>query len=417
MHTYKTAVFILGILFSTGLRAEPPLSIEEAGQLALENDPRIKQFEAREAGLIARSVADGQLPDPKLKLDLSNVPVDGFDLSQEPMTQLRFGIIQSIPPGDTLLYRRQQTEALSGVEAMRALEQRLNVIREVRLVYLERFLQVQTLKILQENRAFFSDLLDITERQYAAGRDNQHDVIRSQLELSLIDERILSTMQQHDAAAAGLGRYLGLQQASRPLSEDFPQLRHVITRGELETRLELHPLMRIESAMLEVNKKRIAEVEETYKPGFTVDVGYGIRSGNDISGSSRPDLLSALLLIDIPLFTDKRQDQRLAEATSNHLAATFSRTDRLYEIRSLAVKAHSDWETLGRRLQLFEQRALAEARDNTEATLNAYRNDRTDFTTLMRAQLTELNTEIDMLKVRIDRARAQVNLLYFGGEE
>jgi outer membrane protein TolC len=366
---------------------------------------------------MARSVADGQLPDPKLKLDLSNLPVDGFDLSQEPMTQLRFGIIQSIPPGDTLLYRQQQTEALSGVEAMRALEQRLNVIREVRLVYLERFLQAQTLAILQENRAFFSDLLDITERQYAAGRDNQHDVIRSQLELSLIDERILSTGQKRDAAIVALSRYIGIVDAERPIPEVFPQLHHMETKPELEARLQQHPLISIENALMEFNKKRIAEVEETYKPGYTVDITYGHRSGNNLDGSSRPDFLSAMLLVDIPLFTDKRQDKRLAEATKNHLAATFARTDRLYEIRAMAMTQYSDWETLGRRLDLFEQRALAEARDNTESTLNAYQSDVTDFTSLMRAQLTELDTLIETLKVRIDRARAQVNLLYFGGEE
>ena len=86
-------------------------------------------------------------------------------------------------------------------------------------------------------------------------------------------------------------------------------------------------------------------------------------------------------------------------------------------IRAMAMKEYSDWENLGRRLDLFEQRALAEARDNTEATLNAYQNDITDFTTLMRAQLTEVDTRIETLKVQIDRARAQANLLYFGGEE
>lgn len=417
MFMYRIAVYAACVLISVTVHSEPELTIDEAERLALDIDPRIKAISTKEEAYMARSIADGQLPDPKLKLDLSNVPVDGFDLDQEPMTQIRFGVIQNIPPGDTLLYRQHQAEALSSMESMRVLERRLNVIREVRLMYLERYLQVMTLTILEENRSFFSDLLEITERQYAAGRDNQHNVIRSQLELSLIDERMLATGQKRDAAIAALSRYIGMEDSLRPIPESFPQLHHVDPKSELEMGLDHHPLIRIENAIMEVNKKRIAEVEESYKPGYTLDVTYGHRSGNNLDGSSRPDFLSAMLLVDIPLFTDKRQDQRLAEATKNHLTAMYSRTDRLYEIRAILMKEYSDWETLGRRLQLFEERVLAEARDNTEATLNAYQNDITDFTTLIRAQLTELNTSIETLKVRIDRARAQVNLLYFGGEE
>ncbi len=397
--------------------AAPYLELREAERIALEKDPGVEVFNSREEGLVARSIADGQLPDPKFRFDLSNIPVDGFDLDQEPMTQIRFGIIQSIPPGDSLHYREAQSLALSEAEAMRARERRLNVVREVRLIYLELFLQAQTVTILNENRLFFSDLLDITERQYAAGRDNQHDVIRAQLELSLVDERILATSQKREAAMAMLSRYTGLDAAMRPLPETFPLLNEASPLADLENRLERHPLIRIENALMKFNKKRVAEIEETYKPGYTVDVTYGVRSGNNLDGSGRPDLLTAMVLVDIPLFTDKRQDQRLAEATSNHIAATFSRTDRVYEIRSLTRREHANWTILSSRLDLYEQRALDEARTNTEATLNAYQNDLTDFTTLMRAQLTELETRVDTLKVKIDRARAQTNLLYFAGDE
>ena len=53
---------------------------------------------------------------------------------------------------------------------------------------------------------------------------------------------------------------------------------------------------------------------------------------------------------------------------------------------------------------------------NSVSTLKAYQNNLTDFTTLIHARLTELNTQIDMLKIRINRAKSQANLLYFPGE-
>lgn len=416
MSSYINYLFVF-TLIPFNLLAAQALSIQEVGTLALERDPGVRRIESIEQGLLARSVADGQLPDPKLKLGLNNIPVDSFNLDQEPMTQIGFGLTQAFPPGKTLHFRQEATEALSEAESRRAQDRRLNVVREARLAFLELYLQSQTASILEQNRAFIADLLDITERQYAAGLDNQHDVLRAQLELSLIEERILATGQSSEAARALLSRYIGLDEASRPVAEAFPELTEISTLDDLAGQLEQHPLIQIENAMVDANQKRIAEVEESYKPGFNFDITYGARSGNDFDGSDRADFLSAFVMVDLPIFKDKRQDKRFDEATGNYLAATYSRTDRLYELQSLARREYANWEKLGKRHDLLQQRALDDARSNTESTLYAYQNDLTDFTTLMRAQLTELNTRIDTLKVRIDRARAQANLLYFGGQQ
>ena len=68
------------------------------------------------------------------------------------------------------------------------------------------------------------------------------------------------------------------------------------------------------------------------------------------------------------------------------------------------------------RYALYESRTLIEAAQNTQATLKAYQSDVTDFTTLMRAQLTELNTQLAMISLRVDEARVLSDLLYFTGE-
>ena len=75
------------------------LSLKEAEQIALDLDPMTKVFAARAEAYTEQAVAEGQLPDPKLKLGTVNVPVDSFDIEQEPMTQLQVGVVQSIPPG------------------------------------------------------------------------------------------------------------------------------------------------------------------------------------------------------------------------------------------------------------------------------------------------------------------------------
>ena len=55
---------------------------------------------------------------------------------------------------------------------------------------------------------------------------------------------------------------------------------------------------------------------------------------------------------------------------------------------------------------------MRESADNAEAALNAYQSGINEFTTLMRARITELDVRLQDLRVRVDRARAHARLLF-----
>ena len=408
-------IFLSCMPYMAVAASDATLSLKEAEQIALDLDPMTRVFAARAEAYSEQSVADGQLPDPKLKLGTVNIPVDSFDIEQEPMTQLQVGLVQAIPPGETLRYRREYTEALSDVETARRYDQALKVLRDVRTRYLELYYQNQAESILQKNRALFAVLLDTTQRQYAAGRDNQHEVLRAQLELSLVDDRILEVDRAKEDVIGDLAKYLTLEQSSRPITDTFPVIPALPSESQIGDRLQQHPLMRVEDATILASKKKISEVEQQYKPGFNIDVTYGNRFGST-AGVGRPDMLSAMVMVDLPLFTGKRQDKRLAAARSRSQAMQYARTDRLYELTSTLNREYASWDRLNDRLDLYQKRAVSDARSTTESTLRAYQSDIADFTTLMRAQLLELNTQLDMLRVRVERAKVQARLLYLTGE-
>lgn len=413
--SYKVLIGYLLLCFSTNSFSNE-LTLSEAEQLALDADFVVKQYNARAKSLDEIAIAEEQLPDPKAKFGVMNIPVDSFDRSQEPMTQLQFGVQQSFPRGDTLHYKRLRTENMSDVDTAKAFEQEKKVLRSLRNNYLDLFLNVKIESILQENRTLFTQLLDITQRQYAVGRDNQHDVLRAQLELALIDDRIAEIVGAKEIAIAELSKWIGNDSAQRPLPETFPELSTFVSKEEIISNLNYHPMIQMEDAVVNAKEKNIKIAEEQYKPGWMLDLTYGQRSGNNLDGSSRDDFASAMVMVDLPLFTDKRQDKRLSASKLEHQASQFARTDRLLELKRQAEKEYANWVRLGKRLELYETRALVDAEQNSESTLKAYQNDLTDFTTLMRARLTELNTQLDMLKIRVDRAKSQANLLYYARE-
>ena len=412
---FKKIVVIVQLSFSFSVIADE-LTLAEAEQLALDADFIIKQYNTRADSLNEIAIAEEQLPDPKAKFGVMNIPVDSFDRSQEPMTQLQFGVQQAFPRGDTLHYKRLRTEDMADVDKAKALEQEKKVLRSLRNSYLDLFLNVKTESILEQNRTLFTQLLDITQRQYAVGRDNQHDVLRAQLELALIDDRIAEIVGAKEISLAELSKWIGHESAQRPLPDAFPELTSFTNEQEIITNLNYHPMIQMEDAVINAKEKNIKIAEEQYKPGWMLDLTYGQRSGNNLDGSSRDDFASAMVMVDLPLFTDKRQDKRLSASKLEHQASQFARTDRLLELKRQVEKEHANWVRLGKRLELYETRALVDAEQNSESTLKAYQNDLTDFTTLMRARLTELNTQLDMLKIRVDRAKSQANLLYYTRE-
>ncbi len=278
------------------------LSLVEAERLALEADFIIKQYNASADSLNEIAIAEEQLPDPKAKFGIMNIPVNSFDRSQEPMTQLQFGVQQSFPRGDTLHYKRQRIEDMADVDKAKALDQKKKVLRSLRNSYLDLYLNVKTESILQQNRDLFTQLLDITQRQYAVGRDNQHDVLRAQLELALVDDRIAEIVGAKEIAQAELSKWIGSNSAQRPLPETFPELTTFSDVEMIISSLADHPLIQMEDAVVNSKEKNIKIAEEQYKPGWMLDLTYGQRSGNNLDGSSRDDFASAMVMVDIPLY-------------------------------------------------------------------------------------------------------------------
>jgi outer membrane protein TolC len=67
-------------------------------------------------------------------------------------------------------------------------------------------------------------------------------------------------------------------------------------------------------------------------------------------------------------------------------------------------------------LVLFTDRLLPAAEDNSKASLAAYQSGVSEFTTLMRARITEYELQLDYARARIDQMIARARLLYVSGD-
>jgi outer membrane protein TolC len=340
-----------------------------------------------------------------------NVPVNSFDLQQEQMTQLKIGIQQDFPRGDSLALKQRQSQLLSVAALARADDARLKIIRDVRENYLNLFYEISAYRIIRETRQLFSELVKITESSYAAGRVNQQDVVLADLELSRLDDRATKIQASEEGYRAKLAQWIG-NVAWNTISMDFPVLPGLPEQVDLNQVISHHPLIRSESAKVNASKQMTEMARQEYKPGWSLLVDYGFRSGNNPDGTERSDFASAIVSLDIPLFTGNRQDKTVASNREKNVAARYSKDDQIRKLKQLYEKNQHTWLRLGEREGLYKNSLLTAAKNNSRAALNAYQSGVSEFNTLMRAQITELDVRLEDLRIRVDRAIAQAKILY-----
>jgi len=412
-------LFIAAGMFATGVMAKQAgaeLSLLEAEAIALKADPMLNLIDANAQALDEAAIADGQLPDPKMSFSLFNFPTDTFSRTQEPITQLRFGLQQAIPRGDTLALKSKRTSLKAGSMRAKNADEELKLRSKVRKYWFETWYWVQAERTLNKDMSLFRQLVDITESQYAAGKQNQQDVIRAELEFGLLEDRLTHIKQQQEAARAGLSQWLG-KESLRGLPAELPALPALPSIAEMQAGISTHPAIRIFSSKIDMNRQSVAIAREAYKPAWSLGLKYGVRDGNNPDGSERADFLAATIGLDLPIFTDKRQDRRLAAAQKLASAAQLELDDKYAVMQSKLERDYVTLTRLAQRLKRYEETLIGQAVANSEASLLAYQNDTTDFATLMRAKITELNTNLKALRIHTDYAKAHARLLYLAGEQ
>ena len=246
------------------------------------------------------------------------------------------------------------------------------------------------------------------------GRQNQQDVIRAELEYSLLEDRLVGIAAKQDVARAEMAKWIGADGA-RPLPVTLPDLAEPRPLADVLAALVGHPSVATEDRLIQARQSDIDLARQAYQPEWNVDLTYGFRGGEDFGRGDRADFLSFMVTVDLPFFTERRQDRRLSASKHRAAAALHRRDDRLRELRRVLESEHATWARLGERERLYEQAVVQRAGENYDASLRAYRNHVTDFATVMRAQLIEIDTRLQWLRVRVDRAKAQAKLLYLEG--
>lgn len=431
--------FLSPVLAEQQVNTNKPLTIETAIKFAQKNDPWLTGNIFKQKSIESMSSVVGTLPDPKISIGLANLPTNGFDFGQEAMTQGKIGIAQMFPRGDTLDIKSQQLRIQSEAFPFQRQDREAKVAVTVGGLWLEAYRVQESIRLIEKNRSLFEQLADIVEASYSAalGKTRQQDIVRAQLELTRLEERLDKLAQQKNRFEGMLSQWLitlsadndsvedrlyaELAMHNMVLSQNIPDIQ-LLNTDLVEAKKWLTPKALVgyfsnHPAVVAVNKKinstktGIKLAEQKYKPEWGVSASYGYRD-NDPMGNSRADLFSVGVTFDLPLFTEQRQDKEVQSAIANTEAV---KTEKLLLLRQL-LGAYSSGKgrlmRLKERQDLYQTKLLPQTHDQAEASLTAYTNDDGTFAEVVRARIAVLNAEIDELTLNVEEQKIHLELNY-----
>jgi len=391
-----------------------PLTLAEAEDRALVAEPGQQALQAKAAALRERGVVAGELPDPMLRVGLNNFPIQSGGFTTEGMTQAAVGLRQAFPAGKTRSISTRRFDFLAGEMNQNAETRGRNVLTATRKAWLDLYYWNQAHDLVAESRPFFDDLATITLSLYSVGRKNQQDVLRAELQLSRLDERLIEIERQRSRAQAALGEWLG-PDAARPIDRKLPNWTQVPALSSMQESLLQHPMLRAADAKIDARLAGVELANERAKPTWALDLGYAYRDGYLPSGTPRSDLITLGVTVGLPFFSKKSVDSNLSAALQEKTAAESVREQTVRSLNSQLEAEHARWSDLTRRLSIYDERILGQANDNAEASLLAYQSERGDFAEVMRAYIDDLNTRIDHIRLQVERAQSYAVLANLGG--
>jgi len=393
------------------------VSLADAERIAIERDSMLRQLEAEAFSMRERAIAEGQLMDPKLRFGAVNVPVDSFSLDDEDMTMLELGVSQEFPGGRTReLARQRMQESAAAAEAVAA-DRRLIVRREVRRAWTELGYVARARELLESQTDWVEQMRAAARARYASGEGTQLDLLRAGLDIAMLQEQQLDLERDAAMRRAQLGRWIGDDAAASAGPFTLPARSELEPLAALEPRVLRHPAQvdferRIDAAQTGVDLAR-----QRYKPGWMLDMSYGLRSGS-MDGESRPDMLSAMVTVDLPLFRASRQDREVAAARADARGLHEMHDDHQREMQAMLAEA---WAIAARTAELerfYERELVPLAEQSVQAALLAFRANRVMVDEVIEARRVALDTWLKHLRLVADRSQAQYDIDYLvGGAE
>ncbi len=391
------------------LRAEAKISLDEGATLqdylayAALNNPGLEAVFNDWTRALERVPQAKSLPDPRFTYAYY---IREVETRVGPQRQA-FTLMQTFPWFGKLGGRGDVAREAAEAAHQKYEAAKLRLFYRVKLAYFEYYYLARTIAITEGNITLLSNLESVARAQYRAGMASHPAVIKAQVELGKLDDRLSTLRDLRTPTVARLNAVLG-----RPTDGDLPWPQSIdyeevdLDEEELHQWLkEANPELRALAYMTAREERSVKLARKDYFPDLTLGAKY-IETGQALDPmmkDSGKDALMVSLSVNLPLWVGKyRAAEREARARVH--AAEKRHEDGESKLQADLSLALFHLRDAARKIDLYGDTLIPKAEEALSVSQRAFTADKADFFELIDAQRTLLEFQLSYERALVDHA-------------
>lgn len=352
----------------------PP--VEQLVAEALSRAPSIAALRARVAAAREMVAPAGALPDPVIEIVLQDVGFPKWTVGREEMSMIGPMVRQDLLYPGKRPARREAASAEAGTRVMELEQVQRQVAAQVRALYARIYALDKEHVALTAAHELGEMLASTAASRYAVGESEQEAVIKAQLQLSRVGERLDDIAAERQALVSGLTRLL--DRPGEPVLGEVEVLPPVpearLPWAELAAANS--PAVAVREAVVRVAERRLEAARLELKPNLMAGAGVGLRGQFDPA-------VTLSFGVEWPLWRKEKQGPMVRAAEQELVAATEELRDAKAAARAEGTRLGSDLARAESQIARYRQAIIPQTSAAVDAARSSYLAGRGDFTTVV----------------------------------
>jgi outer membrane protein TolC len=371
-------------------QAEEPATLAALVQEALQKNPAV-QSASRQVQALRHKVPQAKtLPDPTVGVGWAGNITPFSVQTGDPSSYRGITAMQMLPyPGKLSLQGkiadREAEAAYWDYESVRR-----RVVADVKTAYYDYAFYTKAIETTKRNKDLLDKLSQISEARYRVGKGMQQDVLKSQVEISIVEQRLTMLEQQAKTAQAKINTLLFRDpEAALAPPTTLEPVRLEYSLDQLyQMALAQDAGIQREQRMVERNQYAASLAKKSYYPDFAV--GYMFQQRPQL-----PDMNGFTVTVNIPVFYKTKQREAVRESTEQLVGAEQSKNNRKTELFFAVKEQYLMAKSSERLFQLYSQGVVPQSSLALESSMAAYQVGNVDFLTVLSNFTTILDYEVN----------------------
>lgn len=382
---------------------------------ARNNDDLYAAFYSWKAAL-QREASVSSLPDPRFNFAWFIQPVETRTGPQE----FKYGLTQTLPWFGKLDLKGEQALRDADIKKARFDNLKLKIFTEVKKTYYDYAYLAQAIRITRENIELMQYLESVARARYSTGAGAYDGVIRTQVELGKLEERLRSLEERKGPTVAKLLAIMNnTDKQTVPFPKSIPVMEIGMSADELKDEFKSgNPRLKELAHAVEREKISVELAHKDYYPDFSFGVEY-IQTGDsrspNVTNEDKDPIITGMS-VNLPIWMDK-QNAQLNEAKSKVKSASRKRAGLERNLTAELELQIYKYQDAIRKVSLYRDSLTPKAEQSLGVSIEAFQSGTATSGDLIDAERTLIEFQLAYYQALAEQARRVATIEYLVGRE